>query len=221
VAKAIVKIQAKGLVAFTVMPTPQQRLTQAVPDHQNQEASSSSSIIVFADRLCFVKFQKKTHPDQTKNCCPWWPAILYETTEEFQSHNVLDTSTKMALWTQVMQQHLANAKSGQEPAKRASQSYSVAQLLGRPLKDLLVLRHDDLLQDYHPFLYQILPLTLCQPNVFESADEYLIFHKGLDQAVAILMESSMTTNTNDISFYTLAQKAIKNQDDPEKDPQEP
>ena len=201
-AKAIVKIQAKG-------------------SHQvEQEASSSSSIIVLADCLCFVKMRKKTHPDQTKNWWPCWPAILYKSTKEFQSHNVLDTSTKAALSTKIVQQHLANARSGKEPKHASSQIYYVATLLGRPLKDLLVLRPDDLFQNYHLFLPQILPFAVCKPNVFESTNDYLNFHKGLDQAAAILMEPSVTTNTNDIGFYTLAQKAIKKQDDPKEDPKE-
>lgn len=202
-------------------PNPNPWNTLTVPESsQDQDPEASSSSLDLSNRLCFVQIQKQQPPNNASATSSyWWPAVLYNSLAEFQSSNVLDPHAKVALSTQLMKQHLEHARSGR-PAG-IPRTFFVARLLGCPMKDLQVLGHDEHYQDYHFFLAQILSMACCQPNVFQSTQEYLKFHKGLDEAAAILMEhvreNDMTAPPPIEQFYQLAQEALQN-GPPEQEP---
>jgi hypothetical protein len=78
--------------------------TLTVPEQQQPHAQDQSSIVVLANRLCFVEIHEH-----------WWPALMCFSLEEFQSHNKLDQRAKTAFSVQLMQRHLRTMVQRQQP----------------------------------------------------------------------------------------------------------
>jgi hypothetical protein len=204
------------------------------------EQDQETPTIILADRLCFVEVQKKPlnatdneNDASTATSSSWWPAVFYESLQEFQSCHELDPNAKVALSIQLMKQHserLERSKSGQGGGQGGRTTSFVARLLGRPLSDFQIQGPSDKYQDYHLFLPEILGVS-STPTAFVSETEYLNFHKGLDEAASILIDhmtkneegddngdSNMTTPTLPAidGFYQLAKKALLKENEPQE-----
>jgi hypothetical protein len=210
----------------TELPTPLLITPMKAAMPQNEKDAK----LILADRLCFVEIQKKpqnaneNENDASTTSC-WWPAVLYESPQEFQSCHQMDNNAEVALSIQLMKQYCERSErskchSGQAQGGRTT-PFVVARLLGRPLSELQIIGPDEKCEDYHLFLQQIVGNT-SDPTAFFSETEYLNFHKGLDEAASILI-NPMTMNEeagNDDSnttpptplvidgFYQLAMKAL-------------
>ena len=167
-------------------------------------SSSRRSSFVASERLVWAEYPSTTPPPTQTTTTYWWPALVYENMTEFHAlvaQTVHDTrnlrcKARMAidLCHDLTMVHQGTQQ--QEPQR-------VLAFLGRPLEEYRSKIADESYRDFFLELSSMMAHQVHKPTLFASHQQqlYLDFHKGLDEAMAIVASASSSNSSEPPSRF--------------------